>query len=202
MKTRQPAKAIGRPRSFCKEGALDAAMKVFWRAGYEGASLAELTGAMGINRPSLYATFGNKESLFRQAVDHYEAGPAAYVREALEEATARAVVTRLMEGAADLTTDPRYPRGCLSVQGALACSAGAQSVQKEMKWRHGAGERALRLRLQRAKAEGDLPRDAKPAELARYVVTVIRGIAVQAASGTTRKELRGVVQTALLAWPH
>ena len=83
--------AIGRPRAFDIDKALDRALKVFWRKGFEGASLHDLTRAMGINRPSLYAAFGNKEALFRRALDRYDSGPAGYVHEALEEPTARAV---------------------------------------------------------------------------------------------------------------
>jgi AcrR family transcriptional regulator len=199
---KQKKTALGRPRSFETGKALDAAMKVFWCKGYEGASLSDLTKAMGINRPSLYAAFGDKESLFREVLDRYADGPAAYVREALNQSTARAVVERLMEGAADLATASGNPRGCLLVQGALACGDGAEAIRNDLILRRDAGEKAVRLRLKRAQAEGDLPRDANPADLARYVVTMIQGIAVQAASGASRGELRRVIQTALRAWPQ
>src|SRR5687767_6665585 len=119
MKVKKPHAPIGRPRAFDTDKALDHALLVFWRKGYEGASLSELTKAMGINRPSLYAAFGDKKALFRKALDRYMEGPAAYVREALNEPTARAVVERLLGGAADLLTDPRTPQGCLTVQSAL-----------------------------------------------------------------------------------
>ena len=202
MEQKKSARALGRPRSFETGKALDAAMKVFWCKGYEGASLSDLTRAMGINRPSLYAAFGDKESLFRKVLDRYDSGPAAYVQEAMHQPTARAVVQRLMEGAADLATASNNPRGCLFVQGALACGDGAKAIQDDLILRRDAGEKAVRLRLKRAQAEGDLPRDANPADLARYVVTVIQGIAVQAASGAARPELRRVIQTALRAWPR
>src|SRR5579863_2273019 len=113
--------AIGRPRAFDIDKALDRAMKVFWRKGYEGASLPDLTKAMGINRPSLYAAFGNKEALFRKAIDRYTQGPASHVREALNEPTARRVVERLFRGTINLITGSRNPRGCVLVQSALAC---------------------------------------------------------------------------------
>src|SRR3954466_15006944 len=105
----------GRPRAFDERKALDAALKVFWRQGYEGASLPELTEAMGINRPSLYAAFGNKEALFRRAIERYVEGPAAHFREALREPTARAVVERLLRGTVDSLTDSRNPPGCFLV---------------------------------------------------------------------------------------
>src|SRR5258706_301144 len=179
---------VGRPRAFDIEKALDRALNVFWRKGYEGASLSDLTRAMRINRPSLYAAFGNKESLFCKALDRYAEGPAAYVREALQESTARAVVERLLHGAVELLTDPRNPRGCLAVHGALACGDAAQSIRRDMVSRRVAREAALRKRLERAKSERDLPADAKPADLARYITTVMQGMAVQAASGASRKD--------------
>jgi len=191
----------GRPREFDVEKVLDRALKVFWRKGYEGASLSQLTKAMGINRPSLYAAFGNKEALFRKALDRYAEGPAAYVREALDQPTARAVAERLLGGTIDVLTDPRNPRGCLMVQGALACAEAAESVRRELAARRAASEAAVRRRFERARAEGDLPADSDPADLARYVVTVLRGMAVQAAGGAGREELRRVAEMALRAWP-
>jgi len=177
-------------------------MKEFWCKGYEGASLSDLTKAMGINRPSLYAAFGDKESLFRKVLDRYDSGPAAYVREALNQPTTRAAIEKLMEGAADLATASSNPRGCLFVQSALACGDKSKAIRNDLILRRDAGEKAVRLRLKRAQAEGDLPRDANPADLARFVVTVIQGIAVQAASGAARNELGRVIENALRAWPQ
>jgi len=180
---------------------LDRALHVFWRKGYEGASLSDLTKAMRINRPSLYAAFGDKEALFHKALDRYASGPAAYASEALEEPTARAVAERLLRGAADLLGDSRHPRGCLMVQGALASGDTGLSIQRELMARRAAGEAALRQRLARAKAAGDLPAGSDPAELAFYLVTVLHGMAVQAAGGAGGRQLRRVVETALRAWP-
>jgi len=192
----------GRPRAFDADKALDRALKVFWDKGYEGASLPDLTRAMGINRPSMYAAFGNKEALFRKALDRYAQGPAGYARAALEAHTARAVVERLFDGAVDMLTDPRHPHGCLAVQGALACGEAADSVRKELAARREAGVASLRRRFHRARAQGDLPPTADPADLARYVFTVIHGLSVQAAGGATRRELHRVTQLALRAWPR
>jgi AcrR family transcriptional regulator len=191
----------GRPREFDVDQALDRALRVFWRRGYEGATLPDLTKAMGINRPSLYAAFGSKEELFRKALDRYAEGPAACMRQALNEPTARAVAERLLDGAIDLVTDRRNPRGCLMVQGALACGETAESVRRELVARRVAGEVAVRQRFERARADGDLPAEADPADLARYVVTVLRGMAVQAAGGASREDLRRVAAMALRAWP-
>ncbi len=201
MKKGKPAASIGRPRLFDIDKALDRALHVFWHKGYEGSSLTDLTRAMGINRPSLYAAFGNKETLFRKALDRYTSGPAAYVRLALEEPTARAVIERLLYGAVDLLTNPHSPPGCLMVQGALACGETADSIRQELASRREAGEVAIRQRLKRAISDGDLPVDTNAADLARYVATVIHGLAVQAAGGANRKDLLRVVETALRAWP-
>lgn len=202
MKAKKTARRPGRPRAFDPEQALNGALQVFWRKGYEGTSLADLTEAMGINRPSLYATFGDKEALFRRVLDRYAEGPASYVRTALKEPTARAVVEHLLRRSAELLGDPYHPRGCLHVQGGLACGDLAEPVRQELVGRRAAGEAAIRKRLKQAKSEGDLPADANPADLARYIVTVLHGMAVQAAGGATRGELRRVAETALRAWPR
>jgi AcrR family transcriptional regulator len=191
----------GRPREFDLEKALDAALKVFWRKGYEGASLPDLTEAMGINRPSLYAAFGNKEALFRKAIDRYIDGPASQVAEALRESTARAVVERLWSETIELTTGPRNPRGCFLVQAALACGDEADCIRREVTKRRGRLEVRLRERFERAVSDGDLPPGADPDDLARYVVTVAHGIAVQATGGATRDELSRVADMALQTWP-
>jgi AcrR family transcriptional regulator len=198
QKPRSSALPKGRPREFDVDQALDRALRVFWRRGYEGATLSHLTTAMGINRPSLYAAFGSKEELFRKALDRYAEGPAAYLREALTEPTARAVAERLLSGSVDLLTDRRNPRGCLLVQGALACGEAAESVRRELVARRAAGEAALCQRFERALADGDLLAHSDPAALARYVLAVMQGMAVQAAGGATREELRQVANLALV----
>jgi AcrR family transcriptional regulator len=201
VKTKRPSRPAGRPRSFDTGKALDRALNVFWRKGYEGASLSDLTKAMGINRPSLYAAFGDKEKLFRKVLDRYAEGPASFSEAALQESTSRAVVERLLYGTADLLTSPQNPHGCLWVQGALACGNGADSVRKELISRRVAGEAELRQRLNRAKIDGDLPPEANSANLARYIVTVIQGMSIQAASGASRGELHRIIGIALQSWP-
>jgi AcrR family transcriptional regulator len=156
---------------------------------------------MGINRPSLYAAFGNKEQLFRKALDRYAAGPAAHMREALDEPTARAVAERLLLNTADVLTDPCHPPGCLAVHGALSCGEAAESIRQELNSHRFASEAALRERLERAKSDKDLPATANPADLARYIATVLQGMAVQAAGGASRDDLHSVAELALRAWP-
>jgi AcrR family transcriptional regulator len=192
----------GRPRTFDADKALDKALAVFWRKGYEGASLPDLTKAMGINRPSMYAAFGNKEQLFRKALDRYSTGPAGYACAALNEPTAREVVEKLFRGAIESQSNPRTPRGCLMVQGAMACGDEAQPIQKELIARRCAAEKALAKRFARAVKEGDLPRQINPADLAGFIVTVLRGMAIQSASGATADQLKRIANTAMRAWPE
>lgn len=192
--------AKGRPRAFDPELALDQAMRVFWEKGYEGASLPDLTEAMGINRPSLYAAFGNKAALFRKVLDRYAEKSGCHVREALGAPTAREVARRMLVGTAALLSDSRNPRGCLLVQGALACSAEGDPARKELIRRRGATEKAIRDRFRRAAREGDLPRGADPAALARFLAAVSAGMSVQATGGASRGELMKVAETALVAW--
>jgi AcrR family transcriptional regulator len=200
MKSTQVRSKLGRPREFDADRALDRALAVFWRNGYEGASLPALTKAMGINRPSLYAAFGNKQALFRKAVERYERGPASYARKALKKPTAREVVEALLEGVVALLTNPRNPGGCLMVQGALACGENATGVRQELASLRAAGVAAIRRRFQRAIDEGDLPARTDASALARFVATVTHGLAVQAASGASRKELLRVKDMFLRMW--
>lgn len=202
MKKRQSARRLGRPRAFDTDAALDRALQVFWRRGYEGAALSDLTKAMRINRPSLYGAFGNKQALFRKVLDRFAAGPASYLRTVLEQPTAGAVAQQLLQQAAKALTKPRQPHGCLMVQGALSCGKEGNPIRRELIKRRGAAEAAIRRRLARAKSEHDLPRDSNPADLARYLMTVMHGMAVQAAGGASRAKLQRVARAALRAWPR
>ncbi|MDB5296262.1 MAG: transcriptional regulator [Phycisphaerales bacterium] len=178
-------------------------MRLFWRHGFEGTSLGALTAAMGINRPSLYAAFGNKEALFRRAVDRYVERTGGLLGDALAQPTARQAAEHLLRGAAlgGRSGDGDEAPGCLLVQAALACGASAEPVRLELVARRGATEAALRRRFERATADGDLPPGTCPAELAKYVATVLHGLAVQSAGGAGPAELLPVVDLALRVWP-
>ncbi len=193
--------AAGRPRSFDTDKALDRAMHVFWRKGYDGTSLSDLTKAMRINAPSLYAAFGNKAALFGKVIDRYAAGPGRYVPKALEAPTARAVVEQLFEGVVGLQVAKDHPGGCLLVQGAVSAGDKTSWVRKEVMARLAKTESAIRKRLERAKSERDLPKHANPADLARYIMAVLEGIAVAGATGAKRKQLQTIAEVALRAWP-
>jgi AcrR family transcriptional regulator len=192
---------MGRPREFDLDTALGRAMEVFWRHGYEGASLADLTAAMGINRPSLYAAFGDKKALFRKCLDRYASGPAGYVREALNEPTCRSAVEQLLRGSVERLTDPKNPPGCLAVHGALACGADADCMKKELAARRRLAVDAVRARFEQGVKAGELPAGTDCAALAGYFATVLHGLSVQASGGVGRKELERVVEVALRAWP-
>lgn len=192
----------GRPRSFDPDAALDRAMEVFWRKGFAETSLSDLTEAMGINRPSLYAAFGDKEALFCKVLDRYAEGPASYFACALEAPTARAVAEAVLTGAAVVQTNRQTPPGCLTVHGALSCGDLQEPVGQELLARRAKMHSALTDRLIRAKAEGDLPPDADPESLSRYLETFVAGMAVMAGGGTSRKELTRMIGLALAGWPN
>jgi AcrR family transcriptional regulator len=192
---------MGRHREFCVEKALDAALCVFWRKGYEGASYADLTEATGVERPALYSAFGNKEALFRRALARYDELYLGYISEALQLPTSREVAAHILYNAADLNT--RYPdnTGCLAVNGALAGSDDSEHVRQALIEFRAAGQAQLRDRFERAKTEGDLPKTAKPDVLAAFVLAVTHGMAVQAKAGFSRAMLEAVAELALSTWP-
>jgi len=192
---------LGRPRAFHRDTALDAAMRVFWQHGYEGASLTALTAALGINRPSLYAAFGDKAALFREAVARYGTGPGRYVRRALGQPTARLVAETLLRGAVAAATGDTGPQGCLWVQGALATSNESAAARDEIAAVRNRGIDQVQARLTHARSTGDLPSSADPEALTLFLVSVMNGIAVQATGGKSRDALNRVVELALTAWP-
>ncbi|GAA2710416.1 TetR/AcrR family transcriptional regulator [Actinoplanes palleronii] len=192
----------GRPRGFDADAALDRAVEVFWRNGFEGASLTDLTEAMGINRTSMYAAYGNKDELFRRAVARYAEQDMAYAREALAEPTAYAVIEKFLRSNADALTQPDRPAGCLSIQGGLACGSDNGNTAQFLAASRLAGEALMAERLTRAAAEGDLPPGTDPVALARYVMVVSEGNAVHATAGTPREALHTTVDLALRAIPH
>src|SRR5258708_23364546 len=201
MCTGKPEPIRGRPREFDLDEALDRALQVFWEKGYEGASLSDLTDAMGISRPSLYSAFGCKEALFHQVLERYVSGPASYFTEALDAPTARDVADRLLLGAVNLLTCPHNPHGCLTVQGALSSSEEAEPIRRELISLRLAKEAAIRRRFEQAKSTGDLPADTDAAVLARYLATIMQGLSVQAAGGASRQELLDVIEIAMRVWP-
>jgi AcrR family transcriptional regulator len=195
------ARARGRPRTFDVDDALDRAMRLFWRKGYLGTSLSDLTTTMGINKPSLYAAFGGKEQLFRRALERYAAGPSAYLRDALTQPTSRQVVEHMLRGAATVGTDPSNPPGCMWVRASLTSGDSKDPLSRELAAAARAGHAGLRKRFEKAIAIGDLPGDANASDLAHYVMTVSQGLSVRAAAGARRQDLLRVVAEVLRNWP-
>ena len=191
----------GRPRMFDADKALETALRLFWRHGYEGTSLGDLTEAMQINKPSLYAAFGNKEALFRKVVARYDQKYGDYFRDALAQPTARLAAEKLMLAAIRQSTRPRRPRGCLLIQGALASSDAAEPMKRVLSQYRADAETQIQARFERAIAEGDLDADADPSELARFIWTVNLGLAVQAAGGASKERLADIVALAMKSWP-
>ncbi len=191
----------GRPREFCTDMALAAALRVFWTKGYEGASLTDLTDAMGITRPSLYAAFGNKEELFRKALDLYEREKLAYMREAIAAPTARAVAETLLRGALMMQTSDCDPHGCLRVISSVACGVEAESIRAEVIARRQSSHNALLKRFEQAEAAGELPQGMNAEGLTAFLSALLQGLSLQAGAGASREELEHLVETSLKLWP-
>lgn len=191
---------IGRPREFDPDEVLEQAMTLFWEHGYDGVSISDLTAATGVNRRSLYAAFGCKERLFAESVDHYMAGPGAFVGAAMTQPSAWDVAHAMTHGAVDAYTDPDRPRGCMVVQAALAAGAEAASIRNDLADRRARGVQLLAERFKTAQAGGELP-GADPLLIARWINAICQGISIEAASGATRAELHAVADQALRAWP-
>lgn len=192
---------VGRPRAFNQDEALDRAMHIFWKRGFEGASLNELTGAMGIKPASLYAAFGNKQALFGQALTRYLAGPVASMHAALEQPTAYAVAKRILHQTGKFLTERRARHGCMTIQAALTGGKESRPVRRKLIALRVKEQDSLRRRFERAKSEGDLPKHVDAADLARFITAVFQGMTVQAIDGASRDDLLRLADMALRAWP-
>lgn len=197
MKVEKNCGTTGRPRCFCVDGALDKALDVFWRKGYDGTSLSDLTEAMGINRPSLYATYGNKEELFFKVLDRYAELYGSFVTDALALPKAHDVVVGLLKGGPCSRGMEGKPKGCLNVHGALVCSEAAETVRAELARRRAMVQAIIQERFEQAKAEGDLAADADPKSLSFYIATIMHGMAVQANGGASAEELAAIADLAI-----
>lgn len=194
-------KRRGRPPAFNYEQALEKAMETFWRFGYEGTSMAALIQAMEMNKPSIYAAFGNKEALFNQVLDKYVSGPSAFVKDALAEPTSYLVAKKFLTNAVELLAQYQHPRGCMIVQGALTCGPEAEMMQKKLIAYREKLEESFKKRFDLAKSNGDLPEATNTAALAKYVTTIHQGISVQASSGASMSSLMGIIDIAMQNWP-
>ena len=201
------AKAVrkprGRPLSFDRDAALETAMHVFWERGYEAASIADLTSAMGITPPSLYTAFGDKEQLFLEAIERYALGYGSAGARALdEEPTARGAIERWLLEAANELTQPCHPKGCMVVMAATNCSAAAERVQDALLLRRTEAIASVGRRIQGGIDGGELPADTDAQDLANFYATIYQGMSMQAKDGATHESLLATVRTAMRSWPR
>lgn len=193
------ATRLGRPATFDKEAALEAAMRLFWEKGYEGTSMADLSQAMGIHPSSMYAAFGDKQALFALAAKRYAELPAQYMTRALEQPTFAQFVLAAFDNTVDFLGSKEHPASCFTLTGAITCSTAtepAKVLMREMRLRN---EAAIKARLLKARRAGEFPKDESVDDYTRYLSSLLSGLAVQAANGATKAELR---RTAELAVRH
>ncbi|AEW95346.1 MULTISPECIES: TetR/AcrR family transcriptional regulator [Streptomycetaceae] len=193
----------GRPRGFDRETALERALTLFWEYGYEATSVSNLTKAMGINPPSLYAAFGDKRSLFEEAVERYQETHGAFTPRALhEEPTARGAIHRMLREAAVEFTDDSHPGGCLIVSAAVNCGPESSDVEAHLRDIREAGKQSMRDRIASGIHTGELPPDTDADALGAYFAAVFQGMSTQARDGASRTELEAMAELAMRAWPE
>lgn len=198
-----PPRPRGRPRGFDRDEALESAMRLFWSRGYEATSISDLTKAMQITPPALYSAFGDKKSLFLEAVGRYEQGEGCFAQRALaEEPTAELAVRRLLLDAARSFADPKNPRGCMVVLGATNCTVESTDIFEALAERRRAAENAVRARIAAGRKAGELPDNADVDALAGMVTAALYGLAVKARDGASRARLRGIVEQLMMMWPR
>ncbi len=191
----------GRPKSYDYDDALNCAMRVFWEKGFDGTTMPDLTEAMNMNRPSIYAAFGNKEDLFKKTLALYAEKSVGWADELLNVPRIEDAVERFLLGSADSLTSTDKPRGCLAVQSALVGGDDTRGARDEAAVRREVVFNILEKRFERAVSEGQLKEDAKPRELARFYATVLQGMSVQSVSGIACADLRAIAQQALSVLP-
>ncbi|WP_233461726.1 TetR/AcrR family transcriptional regulator [Achromobacter insolitus] len=197
-----PAPKIGRPREFDRDAALLAAMRTFWTQGYEGTSIQDLVAAMGVNKPSLYSTFGCKEEIFREAVELYDRIEGRATSQSLAQAgTAREAVETMLRANARAYVVEEGPRGCMIVLSSLLGAPENESVRAFLAENRLNGETMLRDRLAQGIAAGDLDSSADVGQLAAFYTTVLEGLSIQARDGASVDKLNMIIDAAMLAWP-
>ncbi len=196
---KQKSASLGRPREFDRETALQIAVKLFCKYGYEGVSIADLTQAMNISPPSLYAAFGGKEALYREALDSYRQhknqlhfGSAGSYRDE---------VATLLRDTVRAATEPGYPAGCMVVAGMLNCAAENQSLASTLADLRNAQCHGFAEHIEAAVERGELAADTDIKALSRYLTALVQGIAIQARDGASQAELYAMVDIAMSHWP-
>ncbi|MGV0813239.1 TetR/AcrR family transcriptional regulator [Mycolicibacterium boenickei] len=200
---RQPEGRRGRPRAFDRDTALQAALDVFWERGYEGTRVSDLTTAMGLNAPSLYATFGSKEDLFREAVAYYNAPDRSPTTIALQRpGPVRDAVEAMLRANVRDYADPATPPGCLIVLAGIAYSAETAVMRDLLKNCRDEDRARLLGRIRGGMADGALPEDLDAQRLASFMITVLYGLSIQARDGASRADMDATVDMAMMAWDN
>ena len=190
---------MGRPVSFDRDAALEAAMLLFWERGFEGASMADLTAAMGLNPSSIYAAFGDKQALFALTVKRYLHTRAGYAADALREPTLEKVIRALFRNTVAFLTASGHPPTCMTLAGAMGCSLAAAPARDLMTEVRRQNEIDIRQRLLQARKDGELPKEVNVDDYTRYISMLLAGLSIQAANGSTKAELK---RTASMALQH
>ncbi len=200
--TSSPNRTPGRPCSFDRTEALHKALLEFWRHGYEGASIASLTAAMGIRPPSLYAAFGDKRALFAECVQLYQDTHGAFAEKALtEEPTAHRAIRRMLRELAADYTAPEHPPGCLIISATAAHGPGSDGVAEDLRTIREATKVVVAERISRDVRAGLLPADTEVDALTTFYAATVQGMSRQAQDGATREDLERVAELAMCAWP-
>ncbi|MBT9431142.1 TetR/AcrR family transcriptional regulator [Candidatus Sodalis endolongispinus] len=194
----------GRPKKFCREEALDKALELFWRHGFDATSLVDLVDATGAKAPTLYGEFGNKEGLFCAVMDLYVVKFSAAARErlSLPGLTTLQALENFFRAAAALYTDKNLPTGCFIICTSSTLAASSQAVEERLRAHHHLQEQTLLAFLQRQQQQGQLAGVADCGRLAKYLTCTLRGMSVQARDGAGREDLDAIVTTLLAQWPQ
>ena len=196
----KPKRPRGRPRSFDRDQALQQAMEVFWKKGFEATSIADLTEAMGINPPSLYAAFGDKEKLFLEAVERYQSRRGETCKYC-EEPTAREAIEKLLRFLAEELCGNGHPRGCLLQMAEATAGESSEKLKAALQAKRMSSRAMMKARIERGIREGDVPGGTDATALTDFYVTIIAGLSMRARDGASRKSLLATVDNAMRLWP-
>ncbi|MFI9596954.1 TetR/AcrR family transcriptional regulator [Nonomuraea sp. NPDC052265] len=193
---------MARQRAFDRDAALESALRAFWKHGYEATSIAELTAAMGIRPPSLYAAFGDKRRLFEEAVRRYQLTYGAFTTRALtEEPTGRRAVERVLRESAAEYAGADHPPGCLIISAAVNCGPESAEVEELLRGFREEAKAAIRRRIDDDVAAGRLAPGTDTGALATFFASVIQGMSTQSRDGAPYADLLGVAELAMTAYP-
>ena len=198
-----PKRSRGRPRQFNREEGLRQAMRLFWKLGYEATSMADLRACLGITQASLYAAYGNKEALFREAVDLYLRTDGSTTTRALSRpGTAKGAIHAMLQDAVDAFTVPGAPGGCLLVLGATNFAIENRAVQEHLASLRQETRKNIERRFKQAQEQGELNTDCPITDLAGFYAMVLHGLSLPARDGASHEELTQIVNLAMAIWPH